>query len=187
MSWDINLFNFIHGLSGWSVFTDATGIFFARYLAYLLGLAAVYFVFRGSGWKSKVEKSLYFALAILISRGIIAEVVRYFYDRPRPFAVFGFEPLVDQTGASFPSGHAALFFAIGFMIFSLNRKWGYWFLSLAFLNGLARIFIGVHYPSDILGGILAGFLGYLAVRFLLIKNDKKRSLQEVQPEAGPGN
>ena len=153
MAWDINLFNWFHDISGWSVFTDGLIIFFARYLAYILTGAAVFFIFKNKGLKSKIETFLHLALIILLSRGIIAETIAYFYARPRPFVTLGFKPLMNETNASFPSGHGAFFFALGFAIFSLNRRWGYWFLSLAFLyflqlRSLLMLFVLHRLPYD---------------------------------------
>jgi undecaprenyl-diphosphatase len=169
---DTAIFNFIHGLVGWSVFTDAIGVFFAQYLAYILAIAALFFVFKEKEFKKRAKIFFQLTLAALISRGILTETIRFLYDRPRPFSVFNFTPLVSDSSASFPSGHAAFFFALGFIILSINRRWGLWFLSLAFLNGLARIFAGVHYPSDIIGGILVGFAGYWITRKFLIRNEE---------------
>ena len=80
----------------------------------------------------------------------------------------GFEPLIarDMVG-SFPSGHSAFYFALAFSLFYFNKKWGWWFTVLAFFMGLARIFTGVHYPSDILGGALLGLVSVLVVAGLL--------------------
>lgn len=171
MSWDLVLFNWIHGLAGWSVFTDSAGIFLADYLAYLLGLAVLFFIFKQDGWKKRAKIFLHSTLAVLISRGMLTELIRYLYDRPRPFAALGFSPLIGESSSSFPSGHAAVLFALGFLILSLNRRWGYWFLSLSLLNGLARIFAGVHYPTDVLGGVVVGFLAWGIVNFLLNKKE----------------
>ncbi len=159
-------------MAGWSVLTDALGIFLAKYLAYILGFAALVFVVNQKSWREKLKVFIHLALAALISRGILTEIIRYLYDRPRPFTAFGFSPLVSESGSSFPSGHAAFFFALGFIILSINRKWGYWFLSLAFLNGLARVFVGVHYPSDILGGIATGLIAW-GIIHLLFNGGKK--------------
>jgi undecaprenyl-diphosphatase len=186
MVWDINLFNWIHGLAGWSVFTDSTGIFFAKYLAYLLGIASLFFIFKQNDWRSRLGAFLNIALAVLLSRGIIVEVIRYFYERPRPFAALGFESLIGESGGSFPSGHASFFFAVSFAIFAINRSWGWWFLGLSLLNGLARIFVGVHYPADVAGGILVGLAGWAAVYFLLQKSTHADS-KEVQPGISSGN
>ena len=171
-------------MAGRSVFTDSIGIFFANYLAYLLGIAALVFVFKQSEWRSRMGVFFHLALAALISRGIIAEIIHQIYDRPRPFMAMGFQSLIGESGASFPSGHASLFFALSFTIFAIDRRWGWWFLALSLLNGIARVFVGVHYPSDILGGILVGLAGWAVVHFLLEKKNKNASPQEVQPEAG---
>ncbi|MEK7626710.1 MAG: phosphatase PAP2 family protein [Patescibacteria group bacterium] len=190
MVWDFSLFNWFHGISGWSVFTDGIVIFFARHLAYILAGAAVFFIFKEKGLKAKLVVFFRLALTVLLSRGIIAGTIAYFYARPRPFVTLGFKPLINETNTSFPSGHGAFFFALGFAIFSLNRRWGYWFLSLAFLNGLARIFAGVHYPTDIVGGILVALASWAIVRTFLHKNNEKtdsQELREVQPEAGSQN
>lgn len=184
MAWDLSIFNWIHGLAGWSVFMDSIGVFFAQYLAYLLEIAALVFVFKQGEWKSRIRVFLHLVLAVFISRGIIAEIIRQIYDRPRPFAAMGFQSLIGESGASFPSGHASLLFALGFVIFTMNRRWGWWFLALSLVNGIARVFVGVHYPSDILGGILVGLAGWAAVYFLLERKNKNASPQEIQPEAG---
>ncbi len=184
MTWDINLFNWIHGLAGWSVFTDTIGVFLAQYLAYLLALAALVFIFRQNDWKSRIGTLFHLALAALISRGILTEIIRYLYERPRPFAAFGFSALIGESGNSFPSGHAAFFFALGFIIFSMDRKWGYWFLSLAFLNGLARVFVGVHYPTDILGGILMGFIAWRIIHLLLDKHNASEAVKIAETDVG---
>ena len=57
--------------------------------------------------------------------------------------------------------------AMAFSIFCFNRRLGYWFLGLAVLNSLARIFVGVHWPSDILGGFLAAVISILIVKKFL--------------------
>lgn len=179
MAWDLAVFNWIHGLAGWSVFTDTIGVFSAKYLAYLLGLAALFLVLKREGWKNRMSAFFHVTLAALISRGILTELIRYFYDRPRPFVSLGFSPLAGGSGASLPSGHAALLFALGFAIFAVDRRWGYWFLSLSFVNGLARIFVGVHYPTDVLAGIIVGFFAWKVVRLLI---DGKTTVPENEPK-----
>lgn len=171
-------------MAGSSVFLDSIGVFCAQYLAYLLGIAALFFVFKQSEWRSRIRVFLHLVLAALISRGIIAEIIHQIYNRPRPFLAVSFRPLIGESGASFPSGHASLLFALGFVIFAVNRRWGWWFLILSLVNGIARVFVGVHYPSDIFGGILVGLAGWAVVYFLLERKDKNASLQEIQPETG---
>lgn len=103
------------------------------------------------------------------------EIIRFFYERQRPFLVLGFQPLADhiQSG-SFPSGHAAFFFALALTVFYFNKLWGWRFLAMAMVISLARIFVGVHWPSDILAGAIIG----LGSAFL-IKQILPREIQEI--------
>jgi len=68
-----------------------------------------------------------------------------------------------KAETSFPSDHTTFLFAIAwsFMLFRV-RFWGL-FLILAFLGGISRIYVGVHYPYDILGGIVVGFMGAFVI------------------------
>jgi len=169
MSWDADIFNWFHGLTGWSIFTDSIGVFLAKYLAYILVAAALVFIFKQKGAKTRMSAFIRLALSALIARGIIAELAYFAYFRIRPFTTFGFTPLVSAAGSSFPSGHVVLLFSLGLAIWTIDRRFGSWFLALSFVNGLARIFAGVHYPTDILGGIAVALLGW-AIAERLLKN-----------------
>ena len=107
--------------------------------------------------------------AALIARGFV-EVIRFFFHRPRPFVDNpAIVSLLNETSYSFPSGHAAFFFALSTVIFLYNRRWGVWFFIMSAAIGLARIMAGVHYPSDILGGAMLGGLVGFAVHRLFVK------------------
>jgi undecaprenyl-diphosphatase len=58
---------------------------------------------------------------------------------------------------SFPSDHAAAAFAIAFAVLAFSRWGGVAFLAAATLVGLSRIALGLHYPSDVLAGLLVGW------------------------------
>ncbi|MCL4404284.1 phosphatase PAP2 family protein [Patescibacteria group bacterium] len=171
---NLSLFNAVHGLAGVTPLLDAAGIFCALYLPYVLVLALVFFVFKQGTTKERMGVFLTLVLAAIISRGIFVEFVHFAWPVARPFAALGFTPLIGESGASFPSGHASLFFALSFMLLAFDRKWAYWFIGLSLLNGLARIFVGVHYPLDILGGIAVGFVSYLIVK-KLVRPDRFRA------------
>lgn len=148
-------------------FLNAAAIFFAEWLPYLLVLAFLLLAYYQKGWRRKLYLFCEGALAVIVSRGIVTEVIRLFYHHPRPFSVYNFTPLFAETGWSFPSGHAAFFFALATVVWFANRKWGWWFFVLAALNALARVYAGVHWPFDVIGGALIGVLCGWFVHWLL--------------------
>jgi undecaprenyl-diphosphatase len=166
---DLPVFNFFHSLSGkfWPI--DWAWIFFAEYLPYFLVLAALYVVFREGGRK----RIYYFALIslpVILSRGIITETIRFFYKRERPFSSLDFSPLVSADAFdSFPSGHAAFFFALAMSVYFINRKAGTWFFILVCLVAIGRVCAGIHWPLDILGGAVIGVICAFLARKALPK------------------
>lgn len=165
---DERIFWFIHNLAGKSRLLDFLGIFFSEYFGYFLLAAALLMIFSSDGWKNRVYYLSFLSLTLILSRGLLTELIRFFYYRPRPFLTLEISPLIDQVGkGSFPSGHAAFYFALAGVIFFLNKKAGWYFLAGALLIGIARIFVGVHWPLDILGGLLVGALSVWIINLLL--------------------
>ncbi len=174
---DRAVFQFIYALGHHGSFWDVLAIFFAEWLPYLLVLSFLALVYYQKGWRRKVYVFCEGALAIILSRGIIATAIHFFYHEPRPFLFYGFAPLFGESGSSFPSGHAAWFFALALAVWFANRKWGWWFIALAVLMGFARVYAGVHWPMDIVGGAVIGLLSAWAVHWIL--RGSRRGLEEV--------
>jgi len=159
MAIDTNLFLTLRGFVGQSALGDAIVIFFAEYFAYALVAAFCPLLLLSKyATRKKIEIFLTVCLSVVISRFVVTEIIRLFCHRLRPFAAYGFHPLIPENAYSFPSGHAAFFFAMGAAIFCYNKKWGFGFFAAAVIMGIARVMAGVHYPSDILGGMVVGTL-----------------------------
>lgn len=147
---------------------EGVGIFLAAYLPYFLIFGFVLLIFKEKNRFKRLFFLLEGALAVILSRGILVELIRFFYHRPRPFEILNIPSLIgNSTSGSFPSGHAAFFFALAMVVFSKNRRWGMWYFILAALNGLSRVFAGVHWPLDIVGGALLGLLSAQLIIVLL--------------------
>ncbi|MGW2238490.1 phosphatase PAP2 family protein [Streptomyces sp. NPDC001759] len=84
--------------------------------------------------------------------------IRGFVERPRPFLEHqGLDVLVSgKTDYSFVSDHATITMAIGVGLFVANRKFGIAGIALALLEGFCRVYMGVHYPTDVVGGFALG-------------------------------
>lgn len=164
---DYHLFQLINNLAGRWWFLDFLGIFFAKYLIFVMFFAAVSLFIV---WKDEAQKKIYqnaaFKIFSAVAFGYILKIiVQFAYQRPRPFVVYEVFKLIDKSAdASFPSGHTVLVFALAFSIYFYNKKLGALFLVLAALVGFGRIFVGVHYPLDVLGGIFIGALSAFIVQ-----------------------
>ncbi len=166
---NIAIFQYLHGFSGQSIFFDEIIIFGAKYLPYIAVLALGLFLIFGMDRKRELKMIFYAVASVILSRLIITEIIRYFYHSPRPFVVYSFVPLIYDYANSFPSGHAAFFFGLATVIFLFHKKWGIAYFSGAIIIVLSRIMAGVHWPSDILGGIIVGVGSAILINFLARK------------------
>ncbi|MER7666673.1 MULTISPECIES: phosphatase PAP2 family protein [unclassified Streptomyces] len=106
-----------------------------------------------SGFVALVWAPLAAGIALLINIPI-----RGFVERPRPFLDHrGIEVLVSgKTDYSFVSDHATMAMAIGAGLFIAHRKFGWAAIGLALVEGFCRVYMGVHYPTDVIGGFALG-------------------------------
>ncbi|HEY9366918.1 phosphatase PAP2 family protein [Streptomyces sp.] len=84
--------------------------------------------------------------------------IRGFVERPRPFKDHeGLEVLIaGKTDFSFVSDHATLAMAVAVGLFVAHRKFGLAAIGLALAEGFCRVYMGVHYPTDVVGGFALG-------------------------------
>jgi undecaprenyl-diphosphatase len=113
----------------------------------------------GMGKKGKVVAILAILLVVITDQAS-SHFIKDFVQRTRPCHVLqGVHLLVGCTDSfSFPSSHAVNNFAAAFFFAHFYPKMKYAFYTGAFAMAISRVFCGVHYPSDILGGIIIGLL-----------------------------
>lgn len=132
----------------------------------------------------KWQTGLWLGLSVAVGAGGLNTIVKNIYQRPRPDQI---EHLVEQGGYSFPSGHSMgsiiLYGGILFMLIRMVKtKKAKWLLgiilgSLVLVVGMSRIYLGVHYPSDIIAGLSLGF-SWLC--FMIVIYGQKATRMELQ-------
>lgn len=174
---DYQLFLWLNSWVGVLPFFDWVIVFRATYSWYVVMVVVAAFVaatvferFRRHR-NQNVELFLFAFASALVARFGVTELIRFFYNRPRPFEVLeGVRQLVDHSGGgSFPSGHASLAFAVAASVSFYYPKTSLLFFAAALSISMNRVAAGVHWPSDILGGAAVGVTTAFALRLLLKK------------------
>lgn len=118
-------------------------------------------------------------LALLVSLLINNIILKNLVARVRPYEVIeGLVPLIRRPwDYSFPSGHTGSSFAAAWVFYrKLPKRFGIPALVLAGLIGLSRLYLGVHYPTDVLFGVVSGIgsgcIAMLTVKALIDKRTK---------------
>jgi undecaprenyl-diphosphatase len=140
--------------------------------ALVLLLFALWFSGRTAMSRERNQRAALAAFTSAFLGGAVVKAMNLAFYRPRPFAFHSVTLLFYYpSDSSFPSNAAFLGFSIASAMWLFNRKIGAVMYVLALLFGLARVCGGVHYPSDILGGMLIGMaVAYVVVRKFPILN-----------------
>ena len=161
---DYGLFSSINRLAGRSAVLDAVMVGTAKYLPVVFALVLVALWLT---WKPQNQRGAFLAGAsALIALGI-GQLVGYALPRPRPYLAHSVNLLISPSlDTSFPSDHATLGFAVAVMVWQYDRRVGGLLLILAFVLAFSRVYVGAHYPSDVLGGAVLGTVTSLAIAAL---------------------
>lgn len=118
---------------------------------------AVGLIMMGTGRRLE---GLMLLLALTLTAFLINLVVKPMFTRKRPYEILEtVRTMVNPPfGSSFPSGHAASSFAAASMLWFFNMPFRYFALALALLIAVSRVYLMVHFPSDVLVGVVSGIV-----------------------------
>lgn len=127
-------------------------------------------------YKGTRKEGIYCSISLILCFILVNVFLKNAVARVRPYdAIEQVRCLIEpQADYSFPSGHTAIAFAASVPVFILsNKKLGIIMLVLSVLMGLSRIYVCVHYPSDVIGGAFAGiFCGIITGMVIYPKLNK---------------
>lgn len=158
---DGSLFRWVNRLAdrtGW-----AHGVFtaYAKYgiALFAILLVVVYLDARQHNDLRAVAGSILTAATTLVALGV-AQLIGGAIDRARPYdAMAGVHTLVDRTiDFSFPSDHSTVAGAVAMGLLLANRRWGIVAVIAAGVMAFTRVYVGAHYPGDVVGGLALGAL-----------------------------
>ncbi|AQY38398.1 undecaprenyl-diphosphatase [Bacillus thuringiensis] len=170
---DSNVFRYINEYVKQNTFLDYLMIFFAEYAQYMFILLFM-ILWLNKKYKNRtcvIQAIIACCLAFLLNR-----IIGLFFYRERPFVShLNINQLVEHTAnASFPSDHATSAFTIAITLYLYERRLGKVFLLLAIFISFSRIWVGVHYPLDVLLGAVLGtlwaFIAYYIIKTIFKKN-----------------
>jgi len=156
---DASLYRFMNRLAGRTGFAHPL---FVDYAKYGVALFAVLLL---AGWWYARNLADGRALAAVVWGGAgalaalgVGQLIGHLVDRARPYAVIPTaHVLIDRTADfSFPSDHATAVGAVAAGLWLANRRLGVVAGLLALLMAFSRVYVGAHYPGDVVGGLLLG-------------------------------
>jgi undecaprenyl-diphosphatase len=155
---DWNLFLDINHLAGQSAGLDSAR-FFAVDAFWLFGvLLSVLWFWPGvvEARRAREQRVVNAAVALALAL-LTAHLIGVLFYRARPFVAHAVTQLIPYPpDASFPSDHTTLAFALVVALWPVLGRTRWFWVAWGVLIGLARVMVGVHYPTDVLGGALLG-------------------------------
>ena len=165
-SLNTTVFAAINGLAEKSYYVDRAFVWVTTYLIYALFVGVIAYLFYDAYRKRHlplqelhaIARSIYVTISVAIA-WFVVWMLKVALVIPRPgHTLPSVNVLTNATGSSFPSGHAALSMAIATALFVYHPKIGKYAIMLALAIGVSRVYVGVHYPLDIVVGWAIGYL-----------------------------
>lgn len=170
---DADLVIWLNGLSGnVKVFDDLMRLVASDYLmplAFSLAMFGLWFSGKNPVERVRYQITMLIGISALSLSNVVVWLINISWDRPRPFVEHGDELnllFYPPTDPSFPANPVAVGFAAAAAAWSINRKFGWWMFAAASLFGFSRLYAGVFYPTDIIGGAVVGIVVYIFTGYL---------------------
>jgi undecaprenyl-diphosphatase len=158
---DLTLFKLINRLAGHSKVADLLMIFISNRIRYAYILITLLFLLK-KHFKKRI--AIETGGSVLLSF-LLHMLIKLFYYKPRPFKKRRVGILIpSKIDSTFPSKHTILAFAASVSVLLFNRTLGAFMLGLSALTGFSRVWVGHHYPSDIIGSAFLGALSSIVMR-----------------------
>lgn len=144
-------------------------LFIAKDLIIIVPLMAAALWLWGPREQVAAQRQLVIKLGLALMVGLLVSwVMGYLFPHDRPFvAHIGYNFLHHAADDSFPSDHGTVIFTFALAFLCWHRLWsGTLLMTLALVIAWSRIYLGVHWPVDMLGGLLAGITGCLSAQIL---------------------
>ena len=165
---DQNIFLFINSFVGKSEIIDSTAKLLVNeyFLPTILSIILFSFWFYWREDKDTKQRSVLLSvLSVTLGSMVLVSLINFFIQRPRPFDVLDVNLLFYKpTDPSFPSNATVVIFALALSIFSADKKIGLVALILALIYGFLRVFVGVHFPFDVLVGAFIGIASVVVLK-----------------------
>ena len=158
---DTIVFSAVNGFAGRAAMLDGVMVFLAQAAPYIFAAIFAVAFWRAPRPAERLRRSIVYAVLAGLLALLVNAVVSAIYFRPRPFVTLAGHVhllVAHAADASFPSDHTAGSFAFAAAMAFAGGAWSIAFYILAAMVAIARVFVGVHWPTDVIAGALVGIL-----------------------------
>ncbi|MFD3447473.1 undecaprenyl-diphosphatase [Microbacteriaceae bacterium 4G12] len=155
------VFQWINNLAGHSALLDKLMVAITKSAPVVAILFMLLLWFSNAPKTKAIAKQytvIYTTLSLVMAL-VLNAIIHFVYYHPRPFVTHHVNKLVAHAAdSSFVSDHSVLVFAIAFTLLLRDDTWKNIAFIWAVIVGVSRIYVGVHYPADVIGGAALSFL-----------------------------
>ena len=139
-------------------------IFIAQYLILIAPIIIIIYIWTHDKKREAIKDIVYMSVASGVAWGI-AHILKNTFKTLRPEVAHDIL-LKSESVYAFPSGHTTFFFALATVLYFHHKRLAYATYIIGLAVGIARVYIGVHYPIDIIGGIVLGILVGISSKYI---------------------